>query len=510
MATRTTKRSEATKTSTQNRKEQEEESLRQWKNYATESVIGSFLDPQSNRKTTSYGRLDKAEIEKLLKNPYVNYKQLQAYSHLFMSMEGIYYRIIKFYANMLTYDHMTIPSAGSKTIQKYKNKLQECYDTVNLYLEKMNLKYNLPIFAEDLLTDGECYYYEIEDSTGILYQKINNEFCLPYKNENGLWRYVIDCMKLSSEVDLTVYPIEIQKAMSLYLNNKVKDSNVFLFDRYYPVKNGICFTTIRKGEHSTPPFAFLFKDLLALEQKKDLKDKIDRVNNTKMIHNKIETKDKDTMIDPTVAKNYNDAIKRNLTMKNLEDGIFTITNPFEAKILNLNTKDSETRNLVKDAVDMLFDEAGISGNIFNAGTSSEAMKDSIINDSALVINLLLQNFSCFVNEKLRILKTKVRMKCVILDNTYYNIENRRTSSVSELAYGGSRLRYLADKGYTPAEGMSLLQSERILGIDDLFVPIATSHTMSQKDGQSGRPNVDEMHKNGQSTSEITDQVNEGK
>lgn len=510
MTTRTTKRSEATKTSAQNKKELAEENQRQWEQYATESVIGSFLDPQANRRTVSYGKLDKAEIERLLRNPNANYKQLQSYSRLFMSMEGIYYRIIKFYSNMLTYDHMAIPNAGRSTIQKYKSKIQDCYDTVNLYLEKMNLKYNLPMFAEDLLTDGECYYYEIEDATGIIYQKINNEFCLPYKNENGLWRYVIDCMRLSSEMDLTIYPIEIQKAMALYLDNKVKDSNMFLFDRYYPVKNGMCFTTIRKGEHATPPFAFLFKDLLALEQKKDLKDKIDRVNNTKMIHNKIETKDKDTMIDPTVARNYNDAIKRNLTMKNLEDGIFTITNPFEAQILNLNTKDSETRGLVKDAVDMLFDEAGISGNIFNAGTSMEAMKDSIINDSTLVINLLLQNFSCYVNEKLRILTTKVRMKCIILDNTYYNVENRRTSSMSELAYGGSRLRYLADKGYTPMEGVSLLESERILGIDDLFIPIQTSHTMSQNDSKTGRPTVDDMQKKGQSTSEITDQVNEGK
>lgn len=510
MATRTTKRSEATKTSVQNRKEQEEENLRQWKNYATESVIGSFLDPQANRKTTSYGRLDKAEIERLLRNPYVNYKQLQAYSHLFMSMEGIYYRIIKFYSNMLTYDHMLMPYAEPKAIQKYKNKIKDCYDTASLYLEKMNLKYNLPIFAEDLLTDGECYYCEIEDGTGVLYQKIDNEFCLPYKNENGLWRFVIDCMRLSSEIDLTIYPIEIQKAMTLYLDGKVKDNSVFLFDRYYPVKNGICFTTIRKGEHGTPLFAFLFKDLIALEQKKDLKDKIDRVNNTKMIHNKIETKDKDTMIDPTVAKNYNDAIKRNLTMKNLEDGIFTITNPFEAQILNLNTKDTETRNLVKDTVDMIFDESGTSGNIFNAGTSSEALKDSVINDSTLVINLLLQNFSCYVNEKLRILKTKVRMKCKILDNTYYNVEDRRSGAESSIAYGNSKLYWLSCYSFTPMEAMNTLEMENILGINDMLKPVMTSHTISQKDNKGGRPNTDEMKAQNKSVSDITDQVNEGK
>jgi hypothetical protein len=156
---------------------------------------------------------------------------------------------------------------------------------------------------------------------------------------------------------------------------------------------------------------------------------------------------------------------------------------------------------------MLFDEAGVTSNIFNAGTSSEAMKDSIINDSTLVINLLLQNFSCYVNEKLRIIKTKVRMKCVILDNTYYNVDSRRKDHLNAMASGGSRLLYLSSCNFTPLEGINLLQSEQIMDIDKFFVPIQTSFTQS---GKTGRPDAEEMKNNGQSVSEITDQVNEGK
>jgi len=512
MATRTTKRSEATKTSTQNRKEQAEENHREWINFATESFIGTKFDPNSSQKSVSYGKLDKAEINRLLKSPNTNYKTLQNYSRLFMSMEGIYYRIIKTLASMLTYDHLLVPYAENNALIKYKKKFKECYDTASIYLEKMNLKGNLPMFAEDFFVDGECYYYKIEDTTGIIYQKIDNEYCLPYKNENGLWRYVVDCSKLATVKDLTIYPLEIQKAMNIYTDVANKSSNMFILDKYYPVKNGICFSVVREGKHGTPPFAFLFKDIIALEDKKDLKDKIDRINNTKMIHNKIETKDKDTMIDPQVAKTYNEAIKRNLIQKNLDEGIFTITNPFEASVLNLDTKNAQTENLVRNSVAQVYSEVGISEMLYNSDKGgAEALKKSLINDTTFVINMLLQMFNSYVNEELRLVNTKIRMKCIILDNTYYNRDDRRSNSLSDMAYGGSRLLYLANCNFTPMQGMNLLQSEQILGIDKLFVPAQSSHTMSDsKTSASGRPTAEDMQQNGQEVSEVTQQVNEGK
>ena len=511
MATRTTKRSEATKTSAQNKQELAEENHREWINFASESFIGAKFNPNS-QKATNNGRLDKAEITRLLSSPYINFKPLQGYSHLFMSMEGIYYRIIKTFANMLTYDHLLVPYVENEALIKYKKRFKECYDTAGMYVEKMNLKSNLPMFTEDFLADGECYYYKVEDATGIIYQKIDNEYCLPYKNENGLWRFVIDCNKLLSVQDISTYPVEIQKAMNVYSDNTNKSNSLFILDRYYPVKNGICFSTVREGKHGFPPFSFLFKDLISLEQKKELKDKIDRINNTKMIHNKIETKDKDTMIDPMVAKTYNEAIKKNLIQKNLDEGIFTITNPFEATVLNLDTKNAQTDNLVRNSIAQVYSEIGISEMLYNSDKGgAEALKKSLINDTTYIINMVLEMYNNYVNEELRLLTTKIRMKCLILDNTYYNRDERKSSSLSDLAYGGSRLLYLANCNFTPIQGMNLLQSEQILGIDKLFVPAESSHTQSNATtSKSGRPNAETIQKNGGSVSEITEQVNENK
>jgi len=121
--------------------------------------------------------------------------------------------------------------------------------------------------------------------------------------------------------------------------------------------------------------------------------------------------------------------------------------------------------------------------------------------------MLLKSFNYYVDEELRLLNTKIRMKCIILDNTYYDRDEKKSSSLSDMAYGGSRLLYLANSGFTPMEGINLLQSESILGIDKLFIPAESSHTMSDKTNKGGRPNANEMEQNGQTTSEITQQVN---
>jgi hypothetical protein len=203
--------------------------------------------------------------------------------------------------------------------------------------------------------------------------------------------------------------------------------------------------------------------------------------------------------------------KRNLIQKNLDEGIFTITNPFDATVLNLDTKNAQTENIVRNSVSQVYSEIGMSEMLYNSDKGgAEALKKSLINDTTFVINMLLEMFNCYVNEELRMLNTKIRMKCIILDNTYYNKDDRRSTSLSELAFGGSRLRYLADTGLTPMQGMNLLQSEQILGIDKLFVPAQSSHTMSDSINKKGRPTAEDMQQNGQEVSEVTQQVNEDK
>ena len=66
----------------------------EWLEFAEQSVIGSKLDV-SQKSGFMSTNITKDTIDRMLKSPFENYKQLQSCSRLFMTKEGIYFRLIK-------------------------------------------------------------------------------------------------------------------------------------------------------------------------------------------------------------------------------------------------------------------------------------------------------------------------------------------------------------------------------------------------------------------------------
>ena len=54
-----------------------------------------------------------------------------------------------------------------------------------------------------------------------------------------------------------------------------------------------------------------------------------------------------------------------------------------------------------------------------------------------------------------------------------------------LAVYGSKKKYMALQGYTPLEALNLLLNEEMLELNDLMLPMQTSHTLSNE--EKGRP-----------------------
>lgn len=488
--------------------ELQEESKRQWLNFAEQSFIGMKL-PTSNSSGFMGTNITKSTIDNLLKSPYTNYKTLQSYSQLFMTKEGMYFRLVKLLASMLTYDYFIYPNIEPNAIKGKKKQLKDSYSKASIYLEKMNIKENATKWAEDFIRDGECYYYKIEDSNGIVYEKIDNKYCLPYRNENDVYKYAIDMTAISSVNDITTYPIEIQKALELFKADKNNPN--FILGQYYPVKSGFCFTTVNEAKHGVPPFAFLFGDLISLENKKELKDQLDVIGNTRMIHSKIDTSNKETTVDPTVAKKYNDAIKNNLVQRGL-DGVFAITNPFDSEVLNLNNNTS-TNDLLTSSIEAVYSEIGISSLIFTAGKSAEALKRVVTTTGNLMVNMFMYKLNDYINYELKNISAPIKMLCKVLDTNIYEKETVMKNAKDSLSVGGSRLYYLATCSFTPMQSMNLLEMEQnVLGIDNIMKAQETSYTMSKNssDNGSGRKSSEEIQSEGGETSEITSQVNEGK
>ena len=427
-------------------------------------------------------RINRNNLRKALADPYStnNVELLQQASMLLKATNGIYKRVLNYHANMYTHDFMIYPVEFDKI--KNPSKIQKAYSEAAQYVERFNLKYNASWIKERVLEQGELFTYKIEDSTGIILQEIPNTFCKITSVENDVSKYAINLKKLSDSNVLS-FPKEIQLLYKKYKNGSIKEND--LIDRsFYELKdNAVAFNLDRFSPKGVPYYCTIFDDLMELEDMKDLKSQNAVIESIKLIHQKFPV-DKDTgvsLIDFDVITQYHNATK-----STLPQGTAVTTNPLDLQALYLSDSSSKISSNVSQARDTIYDSAGVNSELFNGNkNTTEAIAMGIIADNLVAkpLNAMIVNW---INNELR--KKKIggfTWAIKLLDVTEFNKEKRISASKDGMAFGGSRLEYLATSGYTPLQGLSVLKMESMLGLDELLVPQASSHTQSGKD--KGRP-----------------------
>lgn len=457
-------------------------------------------------KSFSNNNVTKSQVDAFLKNPQKNYSKLQNLSRIFMSKSGVYSRPIYYLANIPLFSYVLAPKGE---ISLYSDEeISASYYKNAIFMQKFNVKSNFKNITEDLLIDGEGYYYKFETKEGMVFKKINNEFCMPSSLDGfGVIRYALD-MKAMKDEDPLHYPDEIAKALELFRTNDKND--IFINNQFYPVSNnGVCFKadTSQSG-HAIPPFSCVFKSLLDYEQKQELELGKEILANVKMIHNKIPLdKDGKPVIPLDGLRPFVDAYRFNLEKKGLKDNVFCMINPFDSTAINLNTESNSGSNATKKSLESIYSEMGISSMVFNSEKGgAEALKRSVNNDCSMVIKMVIPKFQNYINSELAALSGKVKYACHFLDITTENQEARVKEAQSSMTVGGSRSIYMASIGMDVLFAENLLKMERVRGIDEYLVPQQTSHTLSSSDSSKkvGQPSVEEKQANGEEVSDTAD------
>ena len=427
-------------------------------------------------------RISRNNLRKALADPYNpnNVELLQQASMLLKSTNGIYKRVLNYHSYMYTHDYMIYPIEFDKI--KDSKKMQRAYAEAAQYTEKLRLKHNAPWVKDRVLEQGELYTYEIEDSTGVILQEIPNTFCKITSVENDVSKYSINLKKLNDKNILSL-PKDIQSIYNKYKNGTIKESN--LIDRnYYELgEKAVAFNLDRFSPKGVPYYCTIFDDLMELEDMKDLKSQNAVIESIKLIHQKFPI-DKETgasLIDFDVITQYHNATK-----STLPSGTAITTNPLDLQALYLSDSSSKIGSNVIQARDAIYDSAGVNSELFNGNKSTtEAIAMGIIADNLVSkpLNSMIENW---VNYKLRRKKIGGFTWAIkLLDVTEFNKDKRINAAREGMAFGGSKLEYVATSGYTPLQGLSVLKMESMLGLDELLVPQASSHTQSSSD--KGRP-----------------------
>lgn len=439
----------------------------------TYSIISGLNVNISNER---YRRISRDTIRRALDSPYDSVNTLQQASVMLKATNGIYAEILDMQSNMLTDDHMLIP-INTLNI-KNPEKLRKSFNETSNFLSLYNVKSISPWIRSRVLEQGELYTYELSSKDGVILQEIPASFCKVTKKENNVYRYAVNLNAFTTET-IKYMPKEISLAYKKLKENKL-DKKKLIDSTYFEVgDNGVAFILQENKTKNIPYYSSVFDDFIELEDKKDLKSANDILSAIRLIHQKLPY-DKDSgklLINTEQAK-----VIHNSTKANLPKDTKIVTHHLDMEVLNLSDSNSRLSEGIIQATDSVYQSAGIDSDLFNGKKNNT---ESII--AGLIVNSLvpfkIQRMICdWLNYKLsKNKKQSIQFKLKFIESTYFNKDEKLKSSRENMAYGGSRLEFIATSGYTPDEGVNLLTAESMLGVDELLVPQKSSHTLSKSD-----------------------------
>jgi hypothetical protein len=450
---------------------------------AAHSRFASTSATVGQSSSSGSGGVNETRLKSMLGDPSKNAVQVGGLSRSAKSLNGSYKGIIEYFSSMLTYDHLIYPVLENPlAFMEEPSAMQLDFAQKAVFLDRMNIRFHLPIFTTKILTDGILFLYKTEDSKGVAFMEMPTSFCRIGYIEDGVYRFQIDVTKLTDETVLN-YPKEIQSAYTGYQSGNV---DKLIEGKFYEVSDkGVAFTidgdTLTQGGVGMPPLASALLDVLKVDSAKNAMEETSKLDNTKIVHSKIETDEKGRpLMELPVVHQYHGALKRSLP-----EGSVAITNPFETNVMSLNGTGRDGKfSLLERTVDNLFESAGVSKLLFAGdGASSQALERSIQVDAQWLYATVLPIYSNYFNYELKKASKKgSSWKIKFLQTSHFDRETAIKTSKDQLSNGGSRQEYLAHTGMTPLEVANMLVFEqRIMNIDDIMIAKQTSFTMSSSD-----------------------------
>ena len=452
--------------------------------FAKDSVSYNTPSVRTPKKYT------KANILSYLESPFKNSTALQEASAYIRYTNGVYNRLIKYFAQMPTFDCMLYPMDVDSKKATSGEKLMKSYQETAQYLERLNPKYNLGWMIDRLLQDGELYLFKIEDAQSIVYKQMPTDLCRITSIEDNVCKYAIDIRKLNTKAIYDTMPLEIQKISDKYQKGTIK-ADKLIYNAWYELEqNAVAFNAISQFlSKGFPPFSYLFDGLMHLDEMKQLHFSSAKANNLKIIHQKVPIDDDgELLIDYDLVEEYHKSTKRNLP-----DGIAITTNPLDLQSITLSRTGAEAINQRNDALESLLDDAGVNSEIFNGSKSTTEAVAMGIKVDEMFINNILSMFENFLNYEISQNKKTSAWRVKLLNSTYFSRDEYIKRSREGLAYGGSRLEYLATQGFSPLQGYNILRGEQALGIDKIMIPQQSSHTISSDSVDNGRPSKEDSN-----------------
>lgn len=422
------------------------------------------------------------EIERILTS--ASLPEQQKLSRAIFEQNGIYRKIIYYYATLLTYSCLLIPhpSFGQRLSQPYVSKR---YHMALNYLQKLNLPEVLTRMSLRALLDG-CYYGVIQtlDKDHCILFDLPALYCRSrYKDVFGNDIVEFDVTYFNTITDdemrkvaLDTYPKVISSYYKKWSNGKISTSWIKL-----TADIGICFPFFDDGRPmflDVIPATVLYDDAVDTDRARDLEE-IKKILVQKIPH----LATGELLFEPPEAVSMHQGA---VNMMKGNPNLSVLTTYADVEAIVSKTTSDVTNNSIEKMLQNVYSKAGVSAQIFSP-TGSQALPFSIKNDISLMM-VLGNKYGRFYSHILNTLfsNTNISFTLKILPVSLYNQKEYVEDALKLAKLGYSYLLPSTAMGMSQLELVDIKELENeVLHLETVLTTLSSK--VEESTGDVGAP-----------------------
>ena len=454
--------------------------------------------PENNRRGgRGSNNYTPERLLRFLESPEQYSNELVNFSEYLFNVSATYNKIINFYATLPTYAY-SVDARNLLDEDADLDLVRKNYVKTLELLEKMNLRHELQKLMKVAYKRDVVYGYEMETNDSYYIMHMPHEHCRISSIEDGVFNYKFNFSIFEGNEDLLEsYPPEFEKEFRAFLREKNAKGNKVQNPEWRELDSKRAFA-IKINEdvmYPLPPFVSSMESALDEDMYRKIKKNKDALDNFMALVQHIPLDD-DSQTEDTFRISLNLAMEFHRQAESvLPEGIGLITSPMKIEAIKLE-KSKRDDDLEMIAKDNTLSNAGLPPNIFSPNNKTASGIKYAVQYLEQMSYAPLRQVERWLNRKLKRQSGRFKFKVRMIDVTHYSKDEKFQLYLNASQYGfATRQEVGATLDMSPLDTYNKIRLEQdILGLDEMMVPLASSHTQSKGDSESkgGREKKDDQ------------------
>ena len=468
----------------------------------SKEAVKQLKDVSKTTRQRSISKITKENLRTYLENPSSNETNLRNVSRYLATRCQVYYRLIKYNANMFDLNCRSVIPPFSIAEDNDVETIKKSYHETLLLLNKMGLGYEflkayIICFTEDVFYGVSYFDENSEGTSSLFFLPLPPEYCkIQGVWEDGTFAYSFDMTYFLRNQDLLEFWGEpFDSLYREYQSSNVKWQTI-------PQEVSVCLK-FRADDWETviPPFAGLLSSFLGLLEEEDVQaiaseEQIYKLLVLTLPLFKNSDIPDDFSIDPQTAVDYFNKLR-----DSLPSFVDAILSPMDVIPISFNKDVADDTTRVQEATETVLNSSG-GAQVLNTTKlkTSAAFEAMIKADTEFAISTLLPQTQRWVNSFIAQYVDNPS-KVNFFEVSVYTKEALRKELLENAQNGlPTKLAINAMSGFSELDTLALnFLEENVLGLTEKLVPLNTSYTQSSKEGGGQEKDVTDLTDEGART-----------